>query len=231
MRSSRKLTPKVVLAMPSASVGKLSESFGQDLRVRIQDTAWTRIRCPCHDSLRRSDKSVEELNAHQQGEVLMHRVVAVVDIGPAVFAELDLELDLSGRTQPPHVLADEELRCRNGVVAAIDRNAFLEVQVDWVIPTAAAVDIGPVLDGSRLLVLELDAVGVHRMRLAVIDDDGPREAVLRRTIGYASASAGLDRIAVAGSTPLDCARTHGRDDRNLLRQHVRHLAQVRIRCP
>ena len=72
----------------------------------------------------------------------MHRIVAVVDIGPAVFAELDLERDLSARTQPPHVLADKALRCRNGVVAAIDRNAFLEVQMDRVIPSAAAVDVG-----------------------------------------------------------------------------------------
>src|SRR5215813_13489747 len=169
------LRPKGMLRCPSAIVVKLSESFRQDDRVRICHAAWTRIRRACHDSLWRSGKSVQELNAHQQGEVLVHRVVAVVDIGPAVFAELDLERDLSGRTQPPHVLADEALCCRNGVVAAIDRNAFLEVQVDRVIPSAATVNIGPVLDGSRLLVLELDAVSVHRMRLAVIDDDGPRE--------------------------------------------------------
>src|SRR5215470_17497741 len=204
-----------MLRCPSAIV-ELSESFRQDDRVRIHDTAWTRIRRPCHDSLWGSGKSVQELNAHQQGEVLVHCVVAVVDIGPAIFAELDLERDLSGRTQPPHVLADEALRCRNGVVAAIDRNAFLEVQVDRVIPSAATVDVGPVFDGSRLLVLELDAVSVHRMRLAVIDDDGPREADLRGTIRYARAGAGLDRIAVAGSAPLDHALTHGRDDRNLL---------------
>src|SRR5215471_2454344 len=216
---------------PSAIVVELSESFRQDDRVRIHDTAWTRIRRPCHDRLRRSGKSVQELNAHQQGEVLVHRVVAVVDIGPAVFAELDLERDLSGRTQPPYVLTDEELRCRNGVVAAIDRNAFLEVQMDRVIPSAAAVDKGPVLDGSWLLVLELNAVCVHRMRLAVIDHDGPREAVLRRTIGDARAGVGLDRIAIARSAPLDRARTHRRDDRNLLRQHVRNLARVRIGCP
>src|SRR5262249_54303386 len=113
--------------------------------------------------------------------------------------ELNLERDLSGRAQPPHVLADEVLRCWNVVVAAIDRNPFLEVQMNRVIPTAAAVDIGPVLDGSGLLVLELNAVGVHRMRLAVIDDDGPREPVLRGTVGDARTRAGLDRIAVAGS--------------------------------
>src|SRR5215470_319757 len=133
---------------------ELSDSFRQDGRVRIRHAARTRIRRACDDSLWGSGKSVQELNAHQQGEVLMHRIVAVVDIRPAVFAELNLERDLSGRTQPPHVLADEELRCRNVVVAAIDRNAFLEVQMNRVIPTAAAVDIGPVLDGSWLLVLE-----------------------------------------------------------------------------
>src|SRR5262249_16382651 len=115
--------------------------------------------------------------------------------------------------------------------AAIDLKAFLEVQMVRVIPSAAAVDIGPVFDGSGLLVLQLNPVGVHRMRLAVVDDDGPREAVLRRTIRYASAGVGLNRIAVAGSTPLDRARTHGRDDRNLLRQHRRNLARGRIGCP
>src|SRR5215471_14851791 len=259
MRSSRKRTPKVVacdtappqrgpgnsrlhplvlgtqteghLAMPFGRLLWLSDSFRQDDRVRIRHTARTRIRRPCHNGLWRSGKSVKELNAHQQGEVLVHCVVAVVDVGPAVFAELDLERDLSGRTQPPHILADEALRCRNGVVAAIDRNAFLEVQMDRVIPSAAAVDKGPVLDGSWLLVLELNAVCVHRMRLAVIDHDGPREADLRRTIGDARAGVGLDRIAIARSAPLDRARTHRRDDRNLLRQHVRNLARVRIGCP
>src|SRR5215470_11301900 len=114
-----------MLRCPSAIV-ELSESFRQDDRVRIDHTGRTRIRRPCHNGLWRSGKSVQELDAHQQGEVLVHRVVAVVDIGPAVFAELDLERDLSGRTQPPHVLADKTLRCRDGVAAAIDRNAFIE---------------------------------------------------------------------------------------------------------
>src|SRR5215470_14288184 len=127
----------------------------------------------------------------------MHRVMAVVDIGPAVFAELDLERYLSGRTQPPHVLADVQLRGPDGLIAAIERDALFEVQMNRVIPAAASVDIGPVLDLSGLLVFERNPVGVHRMRLASalrIDDDGPREPVLRGTIRYARAGARLDRI-------------------------------------
>ena len=35
----------------------------------------------------------QELDPQQHGEVLVHRVVAVVDVGAAVLAELDLERD------------------------------------------------------------------------------------------------------------------------------------------
>ena len=49
----------------------------------------------------------QQLDAHQQGKVLVHRVVAVVDVGAAVLAELDLELHLAGRTQAPDVLAHQ----------------------------------------------------------------------------------------------------------------------------
>ena len=39
----------------------------------------------------------EQLDAHQHGEVLVHRVVAVVDVGAAVLAELHLERDAARR--------------------------------------------------------------------------------------------------------------------------------------
>src|SRR5262249_39643263 len=185
----------------------------------------------CEDGVGRADKPVRELNAHHRREALLHLIMAIVHIAPAVFAELDLERDRSGWTQPPHILTDEVLVRRRRLAAAVKRDAFLEVQMNRMIPAAATVDEGPVLDGSGLLVLELDPVRVHRMPLALIDEDEPREAVLRGTIWYTRAGAGLKRIAVAESTPLDHARAHGRDDGNLLRQHVRHLAQVRIGCP
>src|SRR5215471_12109687 len=96
-----------------------------------------------------------------------------------------------------------------------------------VIPAAAGVLVSPVLDGSGLLVLERNPVGVHRMRLAAVDHDGPREPILQAAIGDAL-TVGLDRIAGADSAPLDQARTRRRDDRNLLRQHRRNLARVTV---
>ena len=49
----------------------------------------------------------QQLDAHQHGHVLVHGVVAVVDVGAAVLAELDLEGDLARRPQAPDVLAHQ----------------------------------------------------------------------------------------------------------------------------
>src|SRR5262249_26077090 len=65
----------------------------QDLRRCEDDTVggWVGSRRDC--GLRRARYPSQELDAHQQSEILVHRVVAMVDIGSAIFSELYLERD------------------------------------------------------------------------------------------------------------------------------------------
>src|SRR5262245_63108635 len=139
----------------------------------------------------------------------------MVDIGSAVFAELDLERDrpAAGRAQPPDILSDQPFGRRDRISCPVDGDAFLEVEVDRMVPASTAVDIGPVLDVARLRVEQRDAVGVHRVRFLPVDPDGPREHRGLRAIGRALAGDGIARVALARTarfgTPSP-ARTGGR---------------------
>ena len=77
--------------------------------------------------------------------------------------------------QSPDVLSDVELGCGDWRTAPVHGDAFLEVQVDGMVPAAAAVDVGPVLDLARLRDQLRDAVGVEGVRGLAVDLDGPRE--------------------------------------------------------
>src|SRR5262245_64202292 len=99
----------------------------------------------------------------------------MVVVGSAIFAELDLERDLARSTQPPDVLSDQPLGRRDRVVAPVHGGPLLEVEMDRMIPTSAAVDIGPVFDLAGFRNQWRDAVGVHRMRRLSDDPDGARE--------------------------------------------------------
>ena len=94
------------------------------------------------------------------------------------------------------------------------------------IPAAAAVDVGPVLDLTRLRDQQRDAVRIHRMRFLPVDLDGPRERHVLRAVRRALAVRPA-RVAVAGAAELDKPRAHRRDDRDLHGERVRDLADVR----
>src|SRR5262249_1680294 len=120
----------------------------QDLRRCEDDTVggWVGSRRDC--GLRRARDPSQELDAHQQSEILVHRGGEMVDKGSAIFAELDLERDRppAGRTQSPDVLSDQPFGRRDRIASTVDGDAFLEVEMDRMVPAAAAVDISPVLD-------------------------------------------------------------------------------------
>src|SRR5262245_4371954 len=164
-------------------------ALGQDLRRGEGHAILRRVGGIRDHGLRRvgvraGDPRHQELDAHQQGEVLVHGVVAVIDVGAAILAELDLELHLAAGTQAPDVLAYELFRCRDGGAPPVHGDAFLEVQVDRVIPATAAIDIGPMLDIARLGDHQRDEVGVHRVRLLTIDSNR------RRTVDYTHSTCG-----------------------------------------
>src|SRR5215471_12630546 len=156
----------------------------------------------------------------------MHGVVAMVDVGPAIFAELDLECDLARGAQPPDILSDQQFGRRNGTVSATHSDAFLEVQMDRVIPASAFIDVGPVLDIPRLRVLKLDPVSIHGVGLASVDSDAPGERRGVWTIGGALAGDRVARVAFAGSPPLDNPRPYRSDDRDLLGQDAQDHAGI-----
>ena len=148
-------------------------AFTQDFRGREEHAVGRRVRGWCDRHLRRSGHAGEELDPLQHGEVLMDRVVAMVDIGPAELAELHLERDrpVASGAQSPDVLSDQSFGCRDGGASSVDRNAFFEVEMDRMVPAAASVDIGPVLDFARLRDQEGDAVGVEGVRRLPIHVD------------------------------------------------------------
>jgi hypothetical protein len=47
--------------------------------------------------------------------ILVHRIVAVIDVGTAILAKLDLERHAFASSQPPHILSHEQFGCRNGI--------------------------------------------------------------------------------------------------------------------
>src|SRR5580692_2841177 len=157
----------------------------------------------------------------------MDGVVAVVDVGTTVFTELDLELNATARPESPDVLALEVLGVGERSATAIHGNTFFEVKVDRMIPAAAAIDVGPVFDVTRLRVDQRNAIGVHGVSSLAVDHHGPRESVRLVAIRDALAVR-LDGIAGTGPAPLHDALADRRDDRNLLGEHARNDARIRI---
>src|SRR5260370_31722561 len=94
--------------------------------------------------------------------------------GPAVLAELDLERNSPIGTQPPHVFSDQQLGRRYRTSPPIDGHAFLEVDMDRIVPASTAALQGPVLAVPCLCDLELDSAGNHRVLCLSIRRDDPR---------------------------------------------------------
>src|SRR5262249_18610965 len=105
-------------------------------------------------------------------------------------------------------------------------DAFLEVEVDGMVPAAAAVDVGPVLDLARLGDQLRDPVGVEGVRVLAVHLDGPREHRTLWAVRRALTRHGVARVAATGPAPSDGPRPHRRYDGDLLRQRLRHLALV-----
>ena len=118
--------PATVLVRGSPS-GRISGSFH---RTPLAVGIGVLVTTYCGDVPPWSRMRGEDLHAQQHREVLVGGVVAMVDIGAAELAEADLQLDLAAGPQPPDVLAHEPLRGRDRVAAAVDGDAFLEMQVD-----------------------------------------------------------------------------------------------------
>src|SRR4051812_9180774 len=174
------------------------------------------VRSAERHALRRRDRSrqrVEErlaraidLPPDEHRVVLVHRVVAVLHEHSAEVAELHGEGHAARRTEPVDVLAAllPRRHVRGAAVPGEDL-AFLEVDVDRVIPSAAAVldrpDLAsPVLGSSR------DAAEVGVQHPVVVGLDAPRS------------EEGADRVVrVLASTQaeLEHALTHHRDLREI----------------
>src|SRR5262245_36890990 len=125
----------------------------------------------------------------------MHRVVAMVDVGPALLAELDLEPDAPIPAQPPDILPDQVLCRRNRVSAPVHGDAFLEVQMDGVVPAVTLVDVGPVLDLSGFRDQQRYPVGVEGVRVLPVHLDGPGEGRVLRAIRRAWTGCVVPRVA------------------------------------
>ena len=199
-------------------LGRPGITLGQNFWGCEEHTVGRRVGCGRHCHLRPGGR--EQLDAHEQGEVLMHGVVAVVDVGATVLAKLHLERDLGlvCRTQPPHVLPDQALRCRNGGAAPVDGDAFLEVQMDGVVPAVATIDERPVFDLAGLGNELGDAVGVERVRRLAVDLDGPGEGCKLRAVWCALSRCPTEiRLGLSNLQPRGCklgiATGRGRDAR------------------
>src|SRR5262245_51737659 len=157
----------------------------------------------------------------------------MVDVGSAIFPELDLEghRPVACSAKSPHVLSDQLFARGNRVAPVLPAEhgyAFFEVEVDRMVPTSAAIDIGPVLDLAWFRDQERNPVGVHGMPFLPVYPDGPRECRGFRAVRDAL-TIGLARVAVARPAKFDKPRPDGvADNRNLYGQNRRHRAQVRI---
>src|SRR5262249_40866002 len=138
-----------------------------------------------------------------------------------------LKLHPARRPQPPHVLAHQVLACRQRRASPVHGDAFLEVQVDWMVPAATAIDVGPVLDLARFRDQQRGAVGIEGVRVLAVDFYGPGKAGSDfGAIGRALAGAGIARGDVARTPELDHPGAYRIDDRDLLRQRGWHQALV-----
>src|SRR3954470_1759705 len=165
---------------------------------------------------------VIDLPPDEHRVVLVHRVVAVLHEHSAEVAELHGEGHAARRTEPVDVLAAllPRRHVRGAAVAGEDL-AFLEVDVDGVIPSAAAVLDRPDLaspvpgssrDASEVGVQHPVVVGLHAPR----SEEGADRVV---------------RVLASTGAELEHALTHHRDLREIgVRDHrARNLAQVRCR--
>src|SRR5215471_10233057 len=114
----------------------LCRSPGQDFRSGEDHAVRRRVWRLRDHGLGRPGYAREELDAHQHGSVLVYRIMAMVDVGPAVFSELHLERNAPAWTQPPHVFSDQPLGRRDGIFPSIDGHAFLEVKMDRMVPVS-----------------------------------------------------------------------------------------------
>src|SRR4051812_25410720 len=162
----------------------------------------------------------QQLISQQHREIFMDRVVTVIDVGAAELAKADLEFDAAIGPQPPHILSDEQFGRRDRAGTAIYRDAFLEVKMDRVIPTAAAIDQRPVLDFARLRYQCRYPVGVERVRRLSVDLDRPGELLDIAAFRYALITGIVARVSVTGSSELDDALPDGCDDRDLRGQRL-----------
>src|SRR5438067_8952377 len=155
----------------------LSERGGEDLGGRLEDDA-LRPRDRRRQRAQERRPAVVDLPAHEHGVVLVRGVVAVLHEHPAPVAELQAHGDASARVQAIDVLAPL-LPCRNvgGASVAGEDDAFLEVDVDGVVPAAAAVldrpDLARASSGRRR---DAAKVGIKHLSLVIrLDAPGAKE--------------------------------------------------------
>src|SRR5882672_6025594 len=178
---------------------------------------------------------VVDLPPHQHGVVLVHGVVAVLHEHPAEVAELHGDRDAPSRAKPIDILASP-LRGRDGVriSVAVEDLALLEVDVDRVVPSAAAVLQDPRLAGA-VSGRGRDAAIVRVEHLTVVRLDAPRSDD-RRDFSAAARLRRNQRQAVAGEggvgrAPPELEDARPRDGNGgevrVRDQRVGHLAHVR----
>ena len=105
----------------------------------------------------------------------------------------------------------------SGPVERREGDAFLEVQMDRMIPAAAAIDERDVLDVARLREQQRDPVGVH--------DNAPLPPLTLMVQGKLLVAAAIRNAAVeaaAAAAELDGARAGRLDERDLLGERRRH---------
>src|SRR5882672_8652495 len=178
---------------------------------------------------------VVDLPPHQHRVVLVHGVVAVLHEHPAEVAELHGDRDAPSRAKPIDILASP-LRGRDGVriSVAVEDLALLEVDVDRVVPSAAAVLQDPRLAGA-VSGRGRDAAIVRVEHLTVVRLDAPRSDD-RRDFSAAARLRRNQRQAVAGEggvgrAPPELEDARPRDGNGgevrVRDQRVGHLAHVR----
>src|SRR5262249_9242247 len=107
-------------------------------------------------------------------------------------------------------------------------HAFLEMEMDRMVPTSAAVDDGPVLDLARPRDQCRNPVGVEGMGFLSVHLDRPWKRCEFRAVRGAFTCLRIARVAAARPPNHEDPDPYRCDDRNLLVQHCRHLAAIRV---
>src|SRR5437016_2813113 len=168
----------------------ISEGVLEDFGRRFEGHAlWPRNRRRQRPHERRP--VVVDLPPQQHGVVLVRGVVAVLHEHPGEIPELQRDLDFSVWAKPPDVLAAPLPRGDlAGASVAGEGLALLEVDVDRVIPAAAAVFQGPDLSfpEARTCRDPAEIGGEHRpvVRLDAPRASGRRDGVSARLVGAVS---------------------------------------------